>query len=153
MAMRQLVEFLRGAIAFAKDDGADSVDGPQAQRGLAFHRWIVRISGGFGVLGLLSGIFLWVPELTREVQGKEQDREITAYVAAPLMIAIAGILFGFALTCLFAPSSSFLSPVGRRLLKIAGTDSVLLARVVCLVVAILSGALLIGPLVILMARR
>ena len=53
------------------------------------------------------------------------------------MFGAVGLVFGVAVACLFAPSSFLTSSVGQKWMKLIGTKSVLAARIVCLILALL----------------
>lgn len=145
MAIRPLIEFFQGTIAFARVDESEMNDDSEAQRIVAYHRRIVRASVGCGVIGPLSGLFTGIPELIQEGGAKTVSDRIPAYLLLPAISAIAGILFGFSLGCLFASRDYLKAPLGQRLMKIMGTNSVIVARLVSLIVAALSLGFLVGP--------
>jgi hypothetical protein len=149
MARSQFTGFIKWAIAFAREDVSDLDDGPDAPLNLAAYRRIIRLGVVFGVLGFLSGIFVWIPAMAHEAGNRSHSEQLAGYVVAPLMIACAGILFGFSTGCLFASSRFFHSPPGQRLMRLLGADYVIFARIFSLVAAVLFGGLLVGPLIFL----
>jgi hypothetical protein len=58
-----------------------------------------------------------------------------------LVSGAAGLFFGVAVACLFAPRDFLEGPVGSRWMRMIGTKSVGAARLVCLVVALAPWAL------------
>lgn len=144
MAITQLLDFLKEAVKYAKVDPAAMGADPESLQDIASHKRVVRLSGAFGVLGLVVGIFSWVPELVAEAKGDMAGSRFQAYLIAPLMGTIAGILFGVSVACLFAPAWFFQSPLGNRLLILVGTKNVTIARGASLVMGLLTGGLLGG---------
>ena len=145
MALTPLLDFFKGAFLFAQVGEDETAGDPDAAKNLATHRRIVWISALGGVVGLLSGIFLWIPELLREDPNSASNKGILAYVLMPMVITITGTVFGFSLCCLIASRRYFLSPMGQRVMKLTGTSSVIVARLVSLIVAALAGGMLVGP--------
>ncbi len=142
MALRQLLDFLKGAVDYAKVDQAEMGGDPESLEDVAYHKRVVGLGGAFGVLGLVVGIFSWVPELVAEVEGDMAGSRFQAYLIAPLMGTIAGILLGVSVACLFAPARFFRSPLGDRLLTFVGSQNVVFARGAASVVGLLMGGLL-----------
>lgn len=68
--------------------------------------------------------------------GQSEGAEI---LLAPVLFGAAGLLFGAAVACAFAPRSFLTGPAGRKWMKLIGTRNVLAARIVCLVLALILG--------------
>jgi hypothetical protein len=147
MALTQLLDFLKAAVKYAQVDPEELENEAVSSQDVAYHKRLVRLAGSFGVTGLLVGIFAWVPELQREVRGDMSGSRFMAYLIAPIMGLIGGILFGVSMACLFAPARFFESSLGERLMRLVGTKSVVLARIVSMIVGLLMGGLLGGVLI------
>lgn len=113
----------------ALDDEAALELGDLAPAHIRQHRRIVLLGGALGLVGLGAGIalafFSMGPGGAR--------REGKAIMLAPALFAAAGVLFGVAAGCLFAPTAFLAGPVGQKWMRLVGTRSVLFARLVCLV--------------------
>jgi hypothetical protein len=65
----------------------------------------------------------------------------TLVLTVPPAFGVAGFAFGVALACMVAPRSFLEGPAGRPWMRLIGTRSVALARVVCLLLAVGAAAL------------
>ncbi len=50
---------------------------------------------------------------------------------APVLFGVGGAFFGIAIACLFAPRDFLAGLVGRKWMKLIGTENILVARIVC----------------------
>ena len=55
----------------------------------------------------------------------------------PLMFAVEGMVFGVSVACLFAPREFLTGPVGQKWMRLIGTESIVAARIVCLLITLL----------------
>ncbi len=102
----------------------------------SYHRRIVQVSCIFGVLGAMAGIALSISTALNE----ENARGV---LLGPFLFGAAGLLFGVAVACLFAPRKFLTGPMGDKWMKLIGTKNVLAARIVCLIF----GLIIVAPLV------
>jgi hypothetical protein len=109
----------------------------EAARNARYHRRIVLVAGccaALGVaLGLLGAVYL-VPHVrpVSEVGAlKWVGGVLKCVVLPPAMGGVAGFALGTALMCLVAPRAFLVAPAGQRWLRLIGTRSVRVARVVC----------------------
>lgn len=124
-----LFSFFTDAVGFVQPD-PDKVArcGDLGTRHAAYHKRIVLVScicGGIGaVVGIVFLGYAWFdPKL------KPNDR--SAAFMAPFLCGAAGILFGAAAACLFAPDDFLEGPLGQKWMSFVGTKNVVVARAVC----------------------
>lgn len=138
----ELLGFFKEASEYTSpDEDAVVKAGSEAPRHASFHRRIVTVSVIFGLMGAALGvgmIFIAVGQDAALDDGAE-------ILLAPLVFAAAGLVFGVSVACLFAPRSFLTGPVGQKWMKLIGTESTAVARVVCLLFTML----LLGFIVLL----
>ena len=99
-----------------------------AQRHMAYHKRIVWVGTCFAAVGAALGLLM-----SMAVAGDIQTgRDIKGILLAPFLFGVGGFVFGMALMCLFAPRSFLTGPTGAAWMKLIGTKSVVVARIVCL---------------------
>jgi len=86
----------------------------------------------FGVVGVIGTVLDW--ELQRD--------GIQVAVLGPLAFLICGIILGISLSCACAPREFLSGPSGRKWMSLIGTQNLLVARAVCLALALIGGGLL-----------
>jgi len=130
----ELLGFFKEASKYTSpDEDAVGRAGSEAPRHVSFHKRIVTVSIILGLMGAALGvgmIFIAVGENAAQDNGAE-------ILLAPLAFAAAGLVFGVAVTCLFAPRSFLTGPVGQKWMKLIGTESTAAARSVCLLFTML----------------
>jgi hypothetical protein len=94
-----------------------------------------RPSSLFGAIGVGLGVAVDVLAWQEGTEGKE-DAFVYMAIVFPLALAVAGLLFGVAAACAFAPRKFLAGPVGRKWMKLIGTKSIAAARLVCLAVVL-----------------
>jgi len=125
----QLLGFFKEAGKYTSPDkDAVARAGPEAPRHASFHRRIVTVSVIFGVIGAVLGVGL----LVVAVGEKTAESDGAKILLAPLVFAAAGLVFGVSVTCLFAPRSFLTGPVGQKWMQLIGTESAVVARLICL---------------------
>jgi len=132
-----LFDFFRGASDYVHPDPA-ALDqaGETGPRHAAYHQRIVWISSACGMIGAILGIMTSVGLVQSDKSGR-------GVLLAPFMFGAAGLLLGAATACMFAPRAFLTGPLGQQWMKLIGTKSVLVARMVCGVWGLLIG----GPLI------
>jgi hypothetical protein len=137
MALRhffQLMSFLGGAADYISADKeclneAGEV-GPKHRR---YHRVIIATCVFFGLIGFVIGV-AFIIALPNH---KHEAKDFGKYLLAPLIFLVEGLIFGVSLACSFAPTSFLKGPVGRKWMQLIGAESVLVARIVCLIITTL----------------
>jgi len=126
--LSQLVGFFKEAGKYAlPDDDAVARAGMEAPRYVSFHRRIVAVSVILGFIGAILGLGMVVLAVGENAVQKEGLK----ILLTPLVFAAAGLVFGVSVTCLFAPRSFLTGPVGQKWMQLIGTESTVVARVVC----------------------
>jgi hypothetical protein len=153
MALWEVFRFLRAARRLAPlDREAVKAAGVEGEKHETYHRQIILMGGGCAVLGLLSSGFL-LQALVREAGGRIEGHGWMAVITVPLLMAMAGFCLGVGVACLFAPTSFLAGPLGRKWMNFIGTRSVPLARLVCLLIALVLGvAPLAAGLIVVLTR-
>ena len=124
----QMLRFLGGASKYASpDEDAIAQAESEAPRQVSFHKRIVAISVSFGLVGGACGVGLLIFAAGQKTAAKDAG----TLLLAPLIFAVAGLVFGVAMACLFAPRSFLTGPVGQKWMQLIGTQSIVVARVVC----------------------
>ena len=113
--------------------------GESGQRHSAYHKRIILVSSVFGILGAAIGI---IASIALAVDAKS-GKDIKGVLLTPFMFGAGGLLFGVAVACLFAPRDFLTGPLGKKWMKLIGTKSVLVARIVCLIF----GLVILAPFV------
>ena len=121
------------------DPSALARAGESGRRHSGYHKRIVLVSCIFGVLGAVPGIIFLVVAAGVAKAGND----LIGLLFAPFMFGAAGLLFGVAVACLFAPRDFLTGPLGEKWMKLIGTKSVLVARIVCLIF----GLIIMAPFV------
>ena len=117
------------------DEAVSEESGPDAPRQIAFHRRVVVVSVLFGLLGAACGVGMILLALAEN----EGDGGGAEFLLAPLLFGAAGLLFGAAVACALAPRSFLTGPAGRKWMQLIGTQNVLVARIVCFLLALIIG--------------
>lgn len=149
LGLFQLLGFFREATGYVRpDDDAVRRAGSTGERHSGYHRKIVWISGVLGALFALAGLAASIAELTG---GKMRESDAKVVLLAPLLAGVAGIMFGVAVACLFAPSEFLTGPMGAKWMSLIGTKNILVARIVCFVFGMLmtAGLITMGVLTLL----
>lgn len=121
-----------------------------------YHRRFVRVCKVFSIVGGICGAFLglfvlgtmlFAPDMIanggKKANGPDRANWLLSVVLAPACLGAFGFLFGVALMGLFAPYRYLAGPNGQQWMKHIGTNSVLVARIVCLsAVTLVGGAAL-----------
>lgn len=135
-----LLQFFTGATKHAQlDPELLKQEGPSARQHQTYHRLIVWISLATGVIVDM----ICVPLLASESSGDSQAiglRDLRLYAFSPLLFGAMGVLLGASAACAVAPRAFLTGPIGERWLRLAGVNSVGLARVVFITLAILLAA-------------
>jgi hypothetical protein len=130
----QLLGFFKEANKYTSpDEDAVVKAGSEAPRHASFHRRIVTVSVIFGLMGAALGVGM----IVLAVGQKAAQEDGAKILLAPLVFAATGLVFGVSVKCLFAPRSFLVGPVGQKWMKLIGTDSTVVARVVCLLFTML----------------
>jgi hypothetical protein len=123
-----LLNFYRTAVEYAEPDSAALEQaGESGAIHAAYHRRIVQVSCWFGVIGTVLGVVLALVMVGQARSGKD----LKGVLLAPFVFGAAGLLFGTALACLFAPRAFLTGPLGAKWMKLIGTDNVVVARLAC----------------------
>jgi hypothetical protein len=147
MSFFRIFRFFQEASTYTEPDQAALQDaGIDVDRHADYHRSIVRVSGVFGAIGFALGVVGLILFLTSANPGQMQ----IGMVLMPLVFAIPGLLFGVALSCLFAPRGFLLGPIGNRWMELIGTRNVTVARLVCCLVALVFGGAALGMGVVIL---
>jgi hypothetical protein len=128
-----LFDFFRKAPEFIEPDArALEQSGDNRPRHAAYHKRIVKLAIIFGIVGAVgTGIaVLFV------AAGPRAGRDLKMIILAPVLFGIGGAFFGTAIACLIAPRDFLEGPVGQKWMKLIGTRNVLVARIVCILVAL-----------------
>ena len=132
--LSQLLGFFKEAGKYASpDEAAVERAGAEAPRYVSFHRRIVAVSVLLGFIGAILGLGM----IVLAVGENEVHNNGAKIMLAPLVFAAAGLVFGVSVTCLFAPRSFLTGPVGQKWMQLIGTESTVVARVVCLLFTML----------------
>ena len=125
--------------ANAAPPAGDSAD-TEAQHHSRYHKRIVFVGGCFATLGVILGLITAVVVASDVKSGKD----VKGMLLAPVMYGAGGFVFGMAIMCLVAPRAFLSGPVGRPWMKLIGTESVLVARIVCLLFGLVVTLPLVG---------
>jgi len=129
-----LFEFFRKAPEFIEPDAqALEQAGDDRPKHAAYHKRIVKLAIIFGIVGAVGGAVAAVFAAV----GPRVERNHRAIILAPVLFGIGGAFFGTAIACLIAPSDFLTGPVGQKWMKLIGTRNVLVARLVCALVALI----------------
>jgi hypothetical protein len=144
----ELYRFFEEALTYARPDEADLEDtGAEAPYQLRVHRRIVLVSALFGLLAAGGGSLYLIQE------GNAAQHLDSKLLLAPFLFAAGGLLLGVALACLFAPRRFLESPVGRKWMGLIGTESIFVARLVCLILTLVLGSLPAAAVMLLLFDR
>lgn len=125
-----LLRFLMHSGSYAKTD-EDAVEeaGDGGARHARYYKCIVFVALLFTVLGGGTGIVLSVMMLQEGARGV--GGRPLPLLGPPLLLAVTGLGLGVALSTLFAPTEFLEGPVGAKVKKFVGVQSVAGVRVVC----------------------
>jgi ABC-type Fe3+ transport system permease subunit len=144
MSIFGLLGFYSKARTYVSPDG-DALEeaGENAPKHASFHRVIVAVSCVCGVIGGCLGVALVIGYvlLLQSEPGRRFDFRI---LLVPLALAAFGHFLGVAMACAFAPQTFLTGPLGRKWMKLIGTKSPLLARIVCFLLPMLTIAIVAG---------
>jgi hypothetical protein len=146
-----LVGFFAAAADLATVDEATLQQaGEAALRHSGYHKVIVTVAVVFGLIGVVLGVSLGI----FSADAAKTGRDVRGIVMAPFVFAAAGILFGFAIACLFAPRAFLTGPFGKKWMALIGTTNVTVARIVCRIFGLVVTAPFVGlGLLIVMSER
>jgi len=137
-----LFQFFKDADQYIlPDQAAAEKAGESGPKHTAYHRRIVAISALCGIVSAVAGIIV-------VGAGRDSHSEHVRpsyFILTPLLLGAAGLLFGVAIACVLAPREFLAGPMGQKWMKLIGTKSVPVARLVCLAVAVVLAAV---PIVI-----
>jgi hypothetical protein len=137
MSLFSLFRFYKEASKYIPPDPAAVEEaGEDQERHLNYHQRIVVIACLSGALGFAGGLAYSIAGA-----GNPQAKGV---LAAPFMLGAVGLLFGACVACLFAPRAFLTGPVGRKWMKLIGTESVAGARFVCALFALVIAAPVVG---------
>ena len=129
-----LKRFFREALGYVEtDDDAVEQAGEASSRHATYHKRIVLVAIVFGVIGVLCGIgfiasvFLW----------PKPGDDTRLALLSPLLFGAAGVLYGVAVACLFAPRPFLEGPMGKKWMTLVGTKSVFGVRIVCMLLSLI----------------
>jgi hypothetical protein len=111
------------------DPPVEPAGGNEGKRSISYHQRIVFVSGLLATMGLVFGLALAAGPFTR-VKSRLEVKEIFATVC---LFSAYGFASGFTVMCLFAPREFLNGAAGQKWMRMIGTKSVLMARVVCLI--------------------
>lgn len=131
MALTPIFDFLKEAVGFIKPDSVALDDaGEDGHVAIRYHKRIVIIAGICGVITAIGGTVECAIET-------KTGREMKLLLFSPFIFGTIGTLFGVAAACLFAPRAFLEGPVGSKWMGLIGTRSIVVARVVCAILAAL----------------
>lgn len=135
--MYQLWKFFSHAMRYVSPDEASlQAAGSEGFKHAALHRRIVRIAITCACCGASFGIACLVLTARaghlRPAAANQIEQSGAVLLFSPFMFAAAGLIFGTALGCLFAPNNFLRGPVGQRWMQLIGTQSMFATRLVCL---------------------
>ena len=140
MKVGQLIRFYEEANTYrSPEQAAVEQAGAAGIEHASYHSRIVRVASLFGLLGALLGLGLPVGVMVANKDGTPQVVKMLLF--APFLYGAAGLLFGVAMACLFAPRSFLTGPVGQKWMKLIGTDSIVMARITCLLLGSIIGGI------------
>jgi hypothetical protein len=101
------------------------------------HRIMAMVASLFGMLGFLLAVAIdaWIAS-----KGPTEGVRMSASVGVrlllfPLAMALFGLAYGAAISGLFAPRWFLYGDLGRRWTRLVGTKNVVVAKIVCLLIA------------------
>jgi hypothetical protein len=138
--MRLFHFYRKGGDPAEPDSTALEQAGESGVRHAAYQRRIVLASCLLGAIGAGLGV-------VQSVVMAGQARSVTdvrAALAVTFTCGIVGVLLGVALACLFAPREFLTGPLGEQWMKLIGTKSVLVARILWAILGLVFMAVLVG---------
>ena len=105
-----------------------------------YHRRIVVVAGCFAVIGLIVGLLSSAVMVGEVKSGKD----IRGLFLVPVMYGAGGFMLGMSLMCATASRTFLTGPIGRPWMRLIGTESVLMARIVCFLFGLIVTAPLVG---------
>lgn len=133
MSLFRLLKILEASTEFIAPDDSTEAEGdgsPLARP--SYHRVIVGTSIAFAVAGVILGVVF----LAGLMDMPDKPAGGAKLFLAPLVFAVIGMFFGLAVSCLFAPTGFLTGPFGQKWMKLIGTKSVPVARLVCLLLTL-----------------
>jgi hypothetical protein len=145
MAIGQLLKFIGGARQLAKLDPATAFPGQTITSDqLRCHRILIRAGVAGALVGALFGIWFGIElYLHPDTSSPDGGTMLMAFVAAPLMTVVGGILGGVSWAGVFLPTAFFNGPLGAHWMKFSGARGPTSARVVAAITAMLAIGLLL----------
>jgi hypothetical protein len=107
----------------------------EALRHAKWHKRLVLVSCSCAAVGLTAGV-LAASFIISHVQHVKLWPAINLFVLLPGLLAVGGFAYGTALMCLLAPGAFLTGPLGPRWMRLIGTKSVRLARIICCLVGL-----------------
>jgi hypothetical protein len=107
----------------------------EALRHAKWHRRLVLVSCSCAAVGLAAGLLVasfiisHAPQVTL-------IPAIELFVLLPGLLGVGSFAYGTALVCLLAPGAFLTGPLGPRWMRLIGTKSVRLARIICCLVGL-----------------
>lgn len=120
----------------ATGESRPSADGAEGK-----YSWFVRNTAiSLAIVGAVFGIGFLIMGWAHA----DTSKKLKVVILAPAILAGLGYCLGVCLTCVVAPADFLRGPQGRKWMKLIGTKSVALARVVCAVLGVILFAALAG---------
>lgn len=143
-----LFAFFRESCSFVQpDEQALSEAGHEAGRYANYHKRIVRVSVLLGAIGGAAGLTMAI-FLGRDLyDGTAEGRDFSLMIYAPFLGAAVGLLAGVAVMCATAPRTFLMGPVGRKWMKLIGTENLLFARLICVLIGLCAFGVAVGPFI------
>ena len=136
MSISQLLRFLTEATGYLQPDSEGVEEaGEDAAAAAGYHKYVVLTAIILGLLCAVVGTSLIA------MGDSSRSDYLKMLLAAPLIFGAIGILLGVSIACAAAPTSFLEGPLGRKWMNLIGTQNVLVARLVCLMVPLAAVAL------------
>jgi hypothetical protein len=134
----QIGKFFSEAADYANVDASAVADaGVDASRHISVHRRIVAVSLVFGLIGAAAGVAM----IVLGASGAAPRKDGQSFLLAPFLFAAMGSVLGAASSIAFVPNSFLAGPMGQKWMRLIGTNSLLVARIVCSIFLILTLAI------------
>lgn len=131
MGLFQFFDFLKESVEYIQPDPAALDDaGESSQMAARYHKRIVIVAIASGVATAVAGTIACALDTN-------SAKEARMLFFAPFIFGTMGIIFGVAAACLFSPRAFLEGPVGSKWMGLIGTRNILVARIVCGILAAL----------------
>lgn len=134
MAIREIIDVVKELSETSKLPAPADPE-TRDPRHATYHRLIVIGGCFFAAVAVLLTFALFY--LGLQEHSFENYKEVHGAIVLPFFTGIAGFIFGMCVMCMFAPTEFLTGPIGERWMRKIGTMSVVGARTVCLVFALL----------------